>query len=738
MSYPELELFFYRRGEAEFSVVLRLREPGNAADQRIDADLVRIDAARFSAPELQSDPAAYGLELGKALFANVTIARTFDTAFALAAAQELPLRLRLCTDQRSRDVLQRLRWELLRRPDPSAPNDLARSEWLMVQPSLWFSRHLFSGDMRPVRLRPRGDLTALVVVASPTDVERWRPGDQRLPAVDVAGELETARLGLGGMEREELVATDKSRVSLARLLDALRKEPDILYLVCHGALIDGEPRLMLEKDDGTADMVSGAKLVDELAGLRTLPRLVVLISCQSAGAEQVSANDAAGSPVLAAIGPRLAEAGVAAVLAMHGNLRMDTARAFLPAFFAELQKSSQIDAAVTIGRAAVKDAPDAGAPTLFMRLVEGRVWYTSGISVEGSDEAFAWKQLVNQISTGKCVPILGSGLVEPFVGATREIANRLAAANGYPLALSGREDLPQVVQYLKTMADDYTTRLDVVREMAGTIGRRWPELNLPAATSDQPAAELGERLVTAWRAYKTSRPFEPHRYLAGLKQIKTYITTNPDNLLLEALAEAGRTPRATLCRWDSDGDVSSQPAGPAGDASALVPTSDAPAVYQLFGNLGDPDTVMLSEDDYFQFLTAVTRRQARKKDARRDDDLADDLLRGTLASSALVFLGFRLTDWDFRALLRVLLDQNGGNNRSRFTHIAVQVDPEDGTHDDAARARKYISGLFRELVATRQRGKIAVYWGGVEDFLKDLDRQWNALRPQIPPAGARA
>lgn len=141
---------------------------------------------------------------------------------------------------------------------------------------------------------------------------------------------------------------------------------------------------------------------------------------------------------------------------------------------------------------------------------------------------------------------------------------------------------------------------------------------------------------------------------------------------------------------------------------------------------------MLTEDDYFQFLTSVTRRQAQKKDVRREDDLTDDLLRGTLASSALIFLGFRLTDWDFRSLFRVLIDQAGRNNRSRFTHIAVQIDPEDGTHSEAVRARNFIEGLFRELVSSRQSGKIAVYWGGVEDFIEDLDRQWQPKQPLAP------
>jgi SIR2-like domain/CHAT domain len=724
MSPAELELFFYRRGEAEFSVALRLREPGNEVDQRFEAPSIRIDIAKLS--ELLHDPIVYGWQLGTALFSCPEVRRAFDSAIACAQRLEGQLRVRLCTDQRSRDDLHRLRWELLRRPDADAPDDPDRAEWLMVRPNLWFSRHLFSGDMRPVRLRRKAELTALVAVASPTNLDHWQPAGRPLAAIDIDGELKIARQGLGPIQREELIP-GAERVTLARLLDALRAEPDVLYLVCHGAIIDGEPRLMLERDDGTAEMVSGALLVTELAGLRNLPRLVVLISCQSGGGD---ATDAGATSALAAIGPRLAEAGVPAVLAMQGDLTMETARRFLPPFFAELGKTGQVDAAVTRGRAAVSDAPDGWVPVLTTRLVEGRVWFTGGLTVAGDDAFRAWKQLVNQINIGKCVPILGSGLLEPFVGASREVANNLAKANGYPMALSGREDLPQVAQFLKTMYDDTTTRLEVFKELSESLGRRWPELNLPPVDAGDPGADLLEKLLTAWREYQRDRPFEPHRYLARMRRIKTIITTNPDDLLVEALKDAGRTPRVVTCSWDMAAD--DQMVATGSPSGHLGPTEDSPDVYQLFGHLGEPYSVLVTEDDYFRFLTSVTRRQAEKKDVRRDDDLTDDLLRGTLASSALVFLGFRLTDWDFRSLFRVLIDQGGGNNRSRFTHIAVQVDPEDGTHTEAVRARNFIERLFSELVSTRQSGKIAVYWGGVEDFIQDLDRQWQAMQPSAP------
>src|SRR3712207_7381915 len=46
---------------------------------------------------------------------------------------------------------------------------------------------------------------------------------------------------------------------------------------------------------------------------------------------------------LGALGPRLGEAGIPAVLAMHGDVTMETAEAFMPVFFRELQRDGQID-----------------------------------------------------------------------------------------------------------------------------------------------------------------------------------------------------------------------------------------------------------------------------------------------------------------------------------------------------------------------------------------------------------
>ena len=54
-----------------------------------------------------------------------------------------------------------------------------------------FSRYLSSADWRPVKLKGKGDLTALIAVANPSDLENYK-----LAAIDETAETERAQMGL--------------------------------------------------------------------------------------------------------------------------------------------------------------------------------------------------------------------------------------------------------------------------------------------------------------------------------------------------------------------------------------------------------------------------------------------------------------------------------------------------------------------------------------------------------------
>ncbi len=728
MTNPELELFFYRQGEAEYAVALTLRLPGDEAP-REGAGTVRFaDPALFDPVAAVADPEGYGRKLGEAVFAAPAVAdKVREVLDAASQPDSGRARVRLRTDPRAHK-LHRLRWELLRRPLPDPAGGPPRWEWLIAEGRVSFSRHLFSGDLRGVKLRPKSALRAAVVVCNPSDVTRFHTGGARpLAAIDVAAELQLARDGLRGLERTELTSA-AGPVTKDLLVKVLHTEPDVLYLVAHGAVVEGEPRLLLQWGDdavppftpGSARLVSAADLVDVLARGRTLPRLVMLVSCQSGG----GGDDPTPDGPLTAIGPRLAEAGVASVMAMQGNLSMTTAKLFLPAFFAELQTSGAVDAAAAAGRKAAVDGnrPDAWVPLLFTRLVEGRIWYQAGTT---RPEDFAWDALWTQINRGKCVPILGSGLLDPFVGDTRELARQLGTAGRYPLALSSRDDLPQVTQYLKVMEDEDVTRFKLVRTLAEAVRRRWPDAphGLPADLSAVDGGAVQRAITAAWEVAR-AKGFEPHQYLAALGKFKLVVSTNPDALMATAFERAGRPAAVHSCDWLRDEQEDVSPPPPADRSTATDPTPARPHLFHLFGQLDQTDTLILTEDDYFRFLTTATYRQAEAKGAVRDADLFDAVRRGALASSSLLFLGFRIHDWDFRTLFRLLVNQPGRWKRNSLTHVAVQIDPEDGSEAEVAQARRYIQKLYAKLAGGwgPDDGKVAVFWGSPEEFLREMDR----------------
>ena len=366
----------------QYRVTARLELPGSPVLQE-KAGLAQFDTARFSELAGTARWEIYGRELAGALFGPTEVRDLFVKARQETKGQ-VPLRLRLCIESDA-GPLRRLYWELLN--DPEHPGS-----WLATDQTCPFSRHVTSGDERPVARKPFDSLRALVVVANPLDLEDYSgESHQKLSPVDVPGEVARARQALGtipitllcsepGLERDGLP-------TLKDLLSSLEHDYDVLYLVAHGMLDGDKPQLWLEHPDRQADVVSGHDtpnafgetvpgLLTRLGKLPVLPRLVILASCESASPGSggaVQAQEPAGRDTWAwaALGPRLAEIGIPAVIAMQGKVTMRTVDAFMPAFFAALRRDGHIDRAVASARLAVQDRWDWWLPVLFSRLEDG-------------------------------------------------------------------------------------------------------------------------------------------------------------------------------------------------------------------------------------------------------------------------------------------------------------------------------------------------------------------------------
>ena len=680
-AYADLEIGLRRRDAGSYAVDMRLSQPDSDADIRLtrsngDALPTEFDLERLRS--LALDPEAYGKLLGECLLSDPAVRAAFQQARTSAQSLDATLRMRLLIDPTAPE-LHALRWETLR--DPQDGSLLFTGERVL------FSRYLSSLDWRPVRLRPQSELKALIVIANPAGLDKYQ-----LAPVDVQGELTRAQTNLGNMRSTALDSGGKA--GLNNIIARLRDGYDILYLVCHGVLLKGEAWLWLEDETGSVARASGTDFIARLNELQQRPRLIVLASCQSSGTgETVSTGD---NGALAALGPRLAEAGIPAVIAMQGNVTMQTVAQFMPVFFQELQKDGQIDRAMSVARGAIRQRPDWWIPTLFMRLKSGRIWYVPGF---GDDrKSFEkWPALLRSIRKGQCTPILGFGLLESFLGSTREIAQRWAEQYRYPLAPDERDDLPQVAQFLSVNQDRNFPRDELSEYLRKELQQRYAD-GLPDNLRGKDAS-LDELINAVGAKRRAEHPVEPHKVLAQLP-FPIYITTNPDNLLVEALREAGKDPQVELCPWneyvEQAGSLSeSQP--------DYRPTPEKPLVYYLFGRFGEPDSLVLTEDDYFDYLIGVTGNK----------DLIPSAVRRKLADTALLFLGFQMGDWDFRVLYRSIMGQEGRGRRSRYAHVAAQIDPEGGRILEPERARKYLETYF-------QGADISLYWGSAEDFLSDL------------------
>jgi hypothetical protein len=589
------------------------------------------------------------------------------------------LRLRLTVGS-SAPELHAIRWELLNNPKNNAP--LATDEMIL------FSRYLSSTDWRPVKLKSKGELQALVAVANPSDL-----GNSNLAVIDEAGELERAQTGLENIPCVNL-PEGEARATLNGILEKLQSQPfDILYLVCHGYVANGQPILCLENAEGKLDRVPGADLVTRIRELQNRPRLVALVSCQSAGK---GTGDA-----LTAIGPRLAEAGVPAVLAMQDNLSMATAEDFLPEFFAALQKDGQIDRALSVARGFVRKNPDFWVPVLFMRLKSGRLWYTPGFG-DARKGAEKLPALVRNVKRGRCTPVIGPGLSEAVLGSQREISRQWAEQYRFPMGAQDKESLPQVAQYL-TINQDARFPFDELEEYLRKSLQTKHKASLPANLQGD-RAKLEEVINAAGQARRKGNPLDGYKILAELP-LPIYITANQDTLLEDALREAGKTPKTLLCPWNEYIEQNL-------DEYTEEPTEQTPLVFHLFGRWDEPDSVVLTEDNYFDFLIGVTGNKS----------LIPEQVRRALSDSSLMFLGFQTENWDFRILYRSILSQPGGSRRSNYAQISAQLEPDDDRIMEPQGARHYLEDYFGKSAS------IDLFWGNAEEFLAELNRVWKGGR----------
>ncbi len=190
-----------------------------------------------------------------------------------------------------------------------------------------------------------------------------------------------------------------------------------------------------------------------------------------------------------------------------------------------------------------------------------------------------------------------------------------------------------------------------------------------------------------------------------------YITTSYYDFLECALESEGKRPRSHVCFWSGEIPNAKIDRWPEAD---YVPSSTEPIVYHLFGIESYFQTLVLSEDDFMDFLVMMA------KDTDTLNPVIPLKLREVLANSPLLLLGYQLRDWDFRILFRLISNYR---NRDKLTPrgMYIQLKPESKIIGNKEKSLEYLSHYF-------DRRKFDVEWTNIEEFIKKLWTEWNKYR----------
>lgn len=302
-----------------------------------------------------------------------------------------------------------------------------------------------------------------------------------------------------------------------------------------------------------------------------------------------------------------------------------------------------------------------------------------------------WDTLLRRIADTKCTPVVGRGACSP---TPPEGCDPAQWNFQYPLS-------PE-------MCREWARQVDYPFANAGELDR---VAQFVAIQRDQSVPkEYIQKLFAAAKAPDFNCANEPHRILAALP-IPVYLTTNFDDFLSQALrkkAEKDKDPQVRLCRWNKyiPDDVEIYL------AETEKPTVANPLIYHFLGRSDYPESLVLTEDDQYEFLINL---------ARDEQELINHWVQRALSSTTILFLGFTLQDRDFLLLFRLL-----GHflRESQRIHVAVQLAPDQATSGDPEKAVAYLNSYFDNF-------RIRVYWGDCKKFTAELWSRWQA-RSTIP------
>jgi len=290
-----------------------------------------------------------------------------------------------------------------------------------------------------------------------------------------------------------------------------------------------------------------------------------------------------------------------------------------------------------------------------------------------------WDALLYAIRHKQCTPFLGAGACADVLPLGGDLAEEWAKDYKYPFP--DTRNLVRVSQFVAIKAGPRTPRFKIKESFSKKI---------PPDTPD-----------------------EPHRVLAELR-LPLYITTNYDDFMWRALnrvlakGRPSHQAKREVCMWHE-----SRRRGKVSERQDIQATAEQPVVFHLHGTLDDIDSMVLTEDDYLDFLMCISETTT----------LIPPRIERAFSDSTLLFMGYSLDDMNFKVLFRKLAGYMQRAEGAR--HVAVQLAPstKGSTAEQIEQARHQRTYLERHF----DLQKVKIFWGPCKEFAKQIRVRWKAF-----------
>lgn len=203
---------------------------------------------------------------------------------------------------------------------------------------------------------------------------------------------------------------------------------------------------------------------------------------------------------------------------------------------------------------------------------------------------------------------------------------------------------------------------------------------------------------------------DPLRLLAKF-DLPIYITTSYFDFLeriIRSESNGKKEPRTQVCFCNRN--FNSKPEH--GLDRDYVPDLKIPAVYHLFGLEDYPESLVLSEDDYLNFLISMF------EDTNQLNPLIPLTMQKALATSPLLLLGFQLHDWDFRVLFRFLLKFRKPGAKPG---LIIQLNPSKEGMEQKEKSVDFLNHYF-------DKEEFNLLWEDADSFIQRLYLTWSNNR----------